>query len=315
MKRIVCVLFFAAVICRVTDTSASRPAYEDGEASGRYADIVEPKRNYVELDLNARRGKIRGFSLGAFEVAAAFEYQIKAEEDYAVYTLEGKDVRVGSKYFPEVSARIVHREESVMLTHLRASGLLLSGKLSLPEETVQFRLQAKWAQQSELLSGRIDLDAKIWGQLGNMLTTGTVEIEDGQYQGTQFAHMFLNFLGKPPVLSITDSKITLSDGGEFEVVGQMDIGNFDNIFPGADFVSQKLGLGEWELESDKEKSVEVKKSVDPKFDVSFGAYEQRSERTMGPAAEVRYKMQSDDFLRLRFEEDETVVGFERRKEF
>jgi len=36
---------------------------------------------------------------------------------------------------------------------------------------------------------------------------------------------------------------------------------------------------------------------------------------MNRGAELRYQVKGDQFLRLRMQNDKTIVGFERRKEF
>jgi hypothetical protein len=121
-------------------------------------------------------------------------------------------------------------------------------------------------------------------------------------------------LGKPPVFPFNDSRITLKDGSVYNIEGELDMRDFSNIFPKAAYVSKKVTLGDWTLLSESEKSVGFKKNVDDKVDVVFDTYD-RPDQYMESGTEVRYKIQKDQFLRLRMQEDQTIVGFEKRKDF
>jgi hypothetical protein len=41
----------------------------------------------------------------------------------------------------------------------------------------------------------------------------------------------------------------------------------------------------------------------------------KTDDLVNAGTEVRYKLKDDQFLRLRMEDDRTIIGFERRKDF
>jgi hypothetical protein len=84
--------------------------------------------------------------------------------------------------------------------------------------------------------------------------------------------------------------------------------------PKAEFISKKVNLGGWEILSEEKTRVGLKKNVNDNFDILLDTYD-RDDKSMDTGAEVRYKLLKDQFLRLRMEDDRTIVGFERRKEF
>ena len=66
--------------------------------------------------------------------------------------------------------------------------------------------------------------------------------------------------------------------------------------------------------SEEENSVGVKKDVSDRIDVIFDTHETEYSTTE-PGAEMRYKLKGNQFLRLRLQDDRTIMGFERRREF
>jgi hypothetical protein len=106
----------------------------------------------------------------------------------------------------------------------------------------------------------------------------------------------------------------LLDGNIYKIEGVMNLRDFSNILPKAEFISKKVNLGGWEIQSDDKTSVGLRRNVDDNFDILLDTYN-RDDTVTNTGAEVRYKILDDQFLRLRMEDDRTIVGFERRKEF
>ena len=121
--------------------------------------------------------------------------------------------------------------------------------------------------------------------------------------------------------------------------------SFGDFRPKAEFISENVSLAGWESLPEEERTVGLKKNVADKFDILFHTYDKEgnissggkmvvqsdpvssssngygvnrqgfSPGESGAGAELRYKLEKDGFLRFRLENDRTIVGFERRKEF
>jgi hypothetical protein len=90
--------------------------------------------------------------------------------------------------------------------------------------------------------------------------------------------------------------------------------DYSNLIPDAEFVAQKIFVGEWQLFSQDFKKVGLKKNVDDKIDVFLSA-EGGQEEGSGAGTELRYNLRDDKFLGLRKEGDRSTLRFERRKDF
>ena len=141
-----------------------------------------------------------------------------------------------------------------------------------------------------------------------------VTIKQGRYLNTEFSYLSLNFLGKPPLLALTDSHVALYDGNTYNILGDIDLKDMSNLFTRAKFISDDIRLGGWVFFSEEYGSAGVKKDVDNKFEVCFGNYRQEDDGT-DAGTELRYNVRGDQYLSLRMQKENTIVGFEKRTEF
>ncbi|UCC94519.1 MAG: hypothetical protein JSW40_06830 [Candidatus Omnitrophota bacterium] len=313
-----CLLFFLFV----GTVSTSLPSWA----------LSEHENNYIEVDFTKREAHLKGFYLGNEKVEGLFSFDIKKQESLIsgsrghvfVCTIEGQNVLLGTKTLPWLKAKLIKRGSIIEIAYLYFPEFMVKGEINLSKGHIVLNMEGGWQQNSPILEGLTHLKARIWGKLRNPLVSGTVTIEEGRYNGMEFRRLALNFLGKHPLLNITDSKVTLRDGNTYEMVGEIDLRNFENLIAGADFVSQKVSFGGWEILSEEDKAAGLKKNVDEKFDILFDTYSQEDEFSieresysngLDTGAEVRYKVEKGQFIRLRMQEDRTIVGFEKRKEF
>ncbi|MDD4294588.1 MAG: hypothetical protein PHP69_03620, partial [Candidatus Omnitrophica bacterium] len=58
----------------------------------------------------------------------------------------------------------------------------------------------------------------------------------------------------------------------------------------------------------------IRKTVDNAFDIMIDSSEKNEDR-QSAGTEVRYKLEDNEFLRLRMEKNDTMLGYEYRSEF
>jgi hypothetical protein len=205
-------------------------------------------------------------------------------------------------------------KEVIFINYFNSPEFKMKGVVDLGKDELSINIETNSEARYPSLEGLIKAKVSVWGKIPNVLASGYFVIEEGMYQGTEFSRAYFNFLGRPPLLYLTDAEIVLKDGSIYKIEGVMDVSNMGNLFPGAEFVSRKISVDGWELLSENKESVGLKKNVDNKFDILFNT-DAKDGSSMDTATELRYNIKSDKFLRLRIQEDETIFGFERRREF
>ena len=144
-------------------------------------------------------------------------------------------------------------------------------------------------------------------------------VDNGVYKGKEFSRLRIDLLGKPPVFNITDSEIVLYDGTTFEYVDAvLDIRNFaEPKIPNAEFVSQKVYLGDWQVFAEDKYHVGLRKNLGKQIDVYLDTNEvdKQGLATLDGGTELRYNWKDEQFLKLRMEEDRAILGFEQRRDF
>lgn len=270
--------------------------------------------NDVEVDFRQNKLKISDFYSGNLAVEGDFSFSFKNEDDSLIFNLEGKNVSFRGVKFAWVKSRMIKKGEVIFIDFISSPDFVVKGKVDLETNQVSLDVDVNSLKETVPLLGAVKAKAKIWGKIDDLFMSGSIVIENGKYQDKEFSYFSLNFLGKPPLLNLTDSKCILRDGNIYQIEGAIDLADFNNLFPAAEFVSRKVSLNGWELLFDENKSMGLKKDVDSKFDMVFDTYD-KGDRFMNDGAELRYKMEQGQFLRFRMQDDKTIVGFERKKEF
>lgn len=270
--------------------------------------------NDVEVDFMQNKLKIADFCSSNLAVEGDFSFVFKNEDDSLIFDVEGKNVSFRGAKFAWVKSRMVKKGEVIFIDFLSSPDFYVKGKVDLKTNQISLDVDISSLKETIPSLGVVKAKTKIWGKLGDLFMSGSVVIENGKYQNKEFSYLSLNFLGKPPLLNLTDAKCVLRDGNIYQIEGVIDLADFNNLFPAAVFVSRKVSLNGWELLFDGNKSMGLKKDVDSKFDMVFDTYD-INDRFMNDGAELRYKMEQGQFLRFRMQDDKTIVGFERKKEF
>ena len=190
------------------------------------------------------------------------------------------------------------------------------GNIDLAQNRLSLDIKGSWYETSEFLQGQINTEATVWGKIGDFLTSGTITVEDGVYEGTEFTKLRIDFIGTPPVMNITDSEVVLPDGSVFDIKGVINLADFENFMPEAEFATEKIFIDEWQPFFESEKSFGLKKNINKRFDVYLDTgKEEDDDDTVETGTELRYRWTGNNFLKLRMQEDQAILGFERRKDF
>lgn len=276
--------------------------------------VYSYSQGYIELDSIDNQIRFVDFNLGPHKIDADIGFSLKKQNGSLVFKLKGKDIVLGDKSFSFLDAEIIRLGSVILINRLSFDHFMISGRLDLEKNSMALSIKGSWIENSEDMRGQMKLKAKVWGKIGDFLTSGQLVIEEGMSEGTEFSYLRLDFLGKPPVLSITDSEIVLLDGTVVEVDSVLNLRDFSNFLPDAVFKPQKVFVDDWELFSEQERGLGLKKSIGEKFNISLDTNGDRA-GTSGPGTELRYSLQKDNFLKMKVTDSGDILGFERRKDF
>jgi hypothetical protein len=265
------------------------------------------------LDLVKKKVRVVDFFIGKNRIRGDFLYSLKREKVYSEVLLEGNDIVVGERKIPWVKSKIIKKRDVLLISYLSSPEFTIKGKINLNTEEIVLDIEVNFQGRS-FLEGKAKLKAKVWGKLSDLMSSGTLTVDKGKYYDKEFAYLSLNFLGKIPLLNLMDSKVVLKDGSSYDIEGTIDLRKMDDALALTEFISKNITFGEWEVLSEEDKNIGLRKDVDEKFDILFNTYDDKYDY-MDTGAELRYKVEKNQFLRLRMEGERTIIGFEKRKQF
>lgn len=264
--------------------------------------------DYIEVNLDRQDIKVADISVDDYYISGDFNYDLD-KKDGLTFFLKGKNVKLGDKEIGEIQANLAKKGNILFFNKIKTPKFSGSGTVDLKKEKILFNFQGNWQEDEEYFKGDIYLKAKIWGDFNSFLVSGNFVVTDGVYEGIPFQRLRCSFLGTPPVFNVTDAKVLLHQGSVFELKGELDIRDPENFFPEAKFISEKLFVDGWQIFG-KEEEVGLRKQIDDKFNIEIDT---ESEENSG--TELRYSLENDNFLKLRMQEEETILGLEKKKEF
>jgi len=264
--------------------------------------------SYIEVDLNQRNITIIDLKLNGYQIAGNFDYRISKKRNGLIYIIQGKDVRLGGQKVKEVQAKLNKKGDILFIEEFKCPNFLGTGNIDLENKKFILNFQKDWQENTERLTGKVNLKAKVWGNFSSFLVSGDFIVSDGLYEGLPFQSLRCSFLGVPPVFNVTDAEVLFGEGSIFELKGDLDIRGGE-FFPDVEFVSQKLFIDGWQIFA-AEEEVGLRKQIDSKFEIEIDSETQKEAGT-----ELRYSLENDNFLKLRMQDEETILGFERKREF
>jgi len=276
-------------------------------------------RDAIEINLIKKEIKVSNLHLGNYKVNGEFSFEVNQKNGSLALDVRGRKITFTpltgeeKKVIPWVEARLNLRQEIIFIPYLHLPQFAISGKVDLEKNELSFDLEGGWREESKLLEGEMKVKVKAWGGIGSFLVSGCLAVEGGKYKGKDFSYLRLDFLGRPPVLNITDSQLVLKNGNIVEIKGVLDLRDFSNILPGVEYEVRKAYIGQWQLFSGDNKNVGLKKQLDDKFDVFVNASPEVE--AWGPQTELRYNWKDDKYLRLKMEGEGTTLRLEKRRDF
>ncbi|MDD3296839.1 MAG: hypothetical protein PHU64_05710 [Candidatus Omnitrophica bacterium] len=277
--------------------------------------FAQSQENFIEIDSNNHSVEIVNFHLGSYSVNGKGILYFSAQDGSLTVQLEAEDISINNEVFGWLKLKLEKRGNIVFIQQLVSSQGNVKGQVDLVKNIVALNLEGHWYEKSPLLEGQMYMKVKTWGKIGEFLTSGYLTVNDGIYKGNAFSSLRLDFIGRPPLLNITDSELILKDGTSLEISGVLDLRDFSNVMPGATFTAQKVFIGDWQVFSENKNSVGLKKNVDDKIDIFLNAEGQEGDENSGPKTEVRYNLKDDNFLKFKMEDDQTTLKIEQRKDF
>lgn len=279
----------------------------------------------IDIDLNKKEIRFEDFHFGNYNIVGDLLFDVKTKDSSLIFNLEGNNILfkpskfldydwLSKRNFSWLKLRMLFKDNVLVINYVHSPEFLIKGKIDLATQDFILDVDGSWQEKSLFLEGDIKTSLRLYGKINDYLVNGMFDVRNGIYKSVEFSKFYSHFLGKPPLFQVADSEIVLKDGGIYKIEGAMDIRDFTNLFPKAEFISKQVAVDGWQLLSESDRNVGLKKNVDDNVAVVLDTYDRENE-SMKTGTEVRYKVKKDQFFRLRVEEDKTIVGFERRKEF
>ncbi|MBD3264160.1 MAG: hypothetical protein GF375_03550 [Candidatus Omnitrophica bacterium] len=225
--------------------------------------------NYIEIDFIRNTVELVDFLQGKYKLQGKFSFDLDRSGETLSGVLKGEEVYFGGKKLGRVRLDFTREGRIIFINNLSLPQFIIEGRLNLNKREVFITAKGQWREEGEFLKGDLSTETKVWGNFSNLLASGNIIIKEGSYNQDDFAELRLYFLGKPPVLNLIDSSVTLQDGSVFKIQGDLDLRNFANMIPDAEFVSQRIFIGGWQLVSENNTEVGLLKNVDEDLDVYF----------------------------------------------
>lgn len=270
-------------------------------------------RDLIEIDLVKKKAQLVDFYLGSFKVNGDLAFDLEQDSGSLILEVKAGKITFSDKIIPWVVAKLKINGKVVDVSYICLPRLIAKGKVDLSRNKLDFVLEGSWEENSSFLEGEVKIKIKAWGSIDSFLTSGYLVVDGGRYKGKDFTHLRIDFLGKLPLLNITDSQLVLESGNVVEIKGVLDLRDFSNILPGAEYSPQKIFIDKWQLFSLDNESIGLKKQIDDKLGILVDTG--GTEDSNVPQAELRYNWKDDKFLRLDMEDEGTTLKFERRRDF
>ncbi len=179
------------------------------------------------------------------------------------------------------------------------------------------------AREAEAISGTMNGRFEIRGPIENPKMNGRMEMREGEIGGLDFSHLYARLKGDGPIIDIEESRIT-RPSGHFVLAGEIDLtkAGKGNVFEDIKMVSSNTAIM-WDSLHTKEigatKEVKVEKVLND--DLRLGFKSLLAETTVdeslreGNEMELKYKLHSQDSLKVKVSQDNDFFGFEYEDKF
>lgn len=270
--------------------------------------------------------------LSELDISANF-YKGAGSDEMLKGTLKTRNLILNYKPFQEIEASWVFKKRELFITNFELEGgYRLFGKIKLSNpydidlnlsinnaDLTNWLIFSKPAQEaafSGLISGRI----KAAGPLRNPLTSGSINVKDGNINDVRFSAINFNLKGKGPIFTISDSRM-LKEGGVLYIYGEVDLKKFGrrNIFEDVKIeTDQRVIIWEgWDI-TKSPSEIKAEKNLGEDFGVNFKTYvsagtidDDQKNSEIG----LDYKIKKDDSINVRMKNDSAFVGVEHKIKF
>jgi len=271
------------------------------------------ERGLIEIDLIKNQVKFVDFDLGSYKVNGEFIFALDKNNGSLTLDIEGRSITFADIGIPWVSTKLALKSGIISISYLYLPQFIVKGGIDLAKNELNLNIEGSWRENSSFLEGEVRVKVKAWGGISNFLTSGHLVVDGGKYKGKEFSYFRIDFLGRLPVLNITDSQLVLKNSNVVEIKGVLDLRDFSNILPGAEYEVQKVFIDQWQLFSGDNESIGLKKQLDDKIDVFVNTNGEGD--SSDPQTELLYNWKDDKFLRLKMKEKGTILRLEKRRDF
>ena len=269
-------------------------------------------QDFIEIDIENKEIRFINFHLAGDRIDGRFLFVVEREDGSLIFNLVGKNIFFNGKRIAWLQLELKKLKDTIFINNFSFPQTFVKGKIELNKGEFNLDVDRHWTEESEFLKGLVRAEVKIWGDFDNFSTTGKLTVREGIYLGSAFSSLWIDFFGKPPVLNITDSEVVLLDGSIFKIEGVLDLRDFANLIPNAELKVQKIFVDDWQMSSPDKKNVGLFKEMDRDSGIFLNTIEDEDRAT---GTELLYNWKDDNFLKLRMEQERTILGIEKRKEF
>ncbi|MCK4912544.1 MAG: hypothetical protein KAS05_02340 [Candidatus Omnitrophica bacterium] len=276
-------------------------------------DSFASDEDVIEIDLIKNQVRIIDVNFGTSKINGEFAFKLDRDNGSLILEVDGTNLNFLDRCIPWIRTKLIIKGNIISIPYTYLPQFAAKGEIDLAKNELSFDLEGVWEEKSAFLDGEVKIKIKAWGGISSFLTSGYLIVDGGIYKGKEFNYLRIDFLGRLPVLNINDSQLILKNGNVIEIKGVLDLRDFSNILPGAEYSPQKVFIDQWQLFSGENESVGLKKKLDDKIDVIVDT--DGGEEGAGPQTELRYKWKDDQFFKLKMEEEGTSLRIEKRRDF
>lgn len=150
----------------------------------------------------------------------------------------------------------------------------------------------------------------IWGDRNSPYVSIESTSGEGYFFDIPFVYAQMNLEGQYPFLFFAESFIQKSNSNTIDISGILDVRDVDTSFEEMKFTQDRLEVGELEVTSEAGKDIVY-------FKDSAGKYQILLNSAPGDQGSMDFLLQlkKNDYLKIRFKEQDSIVGWEKRIEF
>lgn len=240
---------------------------------------------------------------------------VTKSQGYYIYNLDIRDLALGDLVLSAIEAKVVKKNEQLIINYAKSKDFLIRGKIDYVKNAIDLNVTVHMTMDTEDFRGQVKGEVMVSGTFDHPALRGSIFVKDGKLVDLVFKESSLFFNGYYPYLSINNSEVVLTEGTTYLLDGVVNAGDFKSLYAGLrSSAKELLSLGQWRLYNGAGDRG-IGRDVDSRLGVRMGSATSGKPTQEQLGTELRFRLNGDQFLKYRVQEDKSILGFERKREF